>query len=182
MDINDPETKKRIEQNKQEALRRLALNQQRQAEQLKNSEKATTSSRYSPQNPSKAQSSSILRNVNNNSAATVSKLPTPSNAQVNNRQNSNNPWEPKITSNIKASMHQRPTPYQQKQNVTSSSASKVPVGNNNQPPTAPPKKEIKCTIEIISEHRFQIRTSVYDEEVINEMKKINSRSWSKLTR
>jgi hypothetical protein len=59
---------------------------------------------------------------------------------------------------------------------TSASSAQQPATSSK----SSPPKEVKITVEIISERRFQVRTSSYNQQVIDEMRKINSKSWSKL--
>lgn len=205
----DPEIKKQIEERRKEALRRLKANQERQQQQksaqtsigklpVPQTSSSNRFSPYPPQNPSKPQSSDVLRSVNSNGPQSVNpvinnQVPRPTFHNNNPQASSStterrNPWAPVMRSNFPA---QRPAPYQkpQQSNRPFSNQQNVPVRPalnhqqtvpQNMQPAAPPKKELKVTVEIINDHRFQVRTSDFDQDVINEMRKITSKSWSKI--
>jgi hypothetical protein len=62
--------------------------------------------------------------------------------------------------------------------------SKIQVPNNQsskpEQPKPPQQKLVVCNLEVCDENRFVAKTDGYHEELINEFKKINSRSYSKL--
>lgn len=209
MNINDPEIKRQIEEKRQEALRRRAqvLQQMKNGESSSSTGSSNRFLPYPAQNPSKPQSNDISRNAGSNGVVIAPKPAVVNNVQAIkdppkavSRSERPNPWMPKMPASNKL---QRPSPYmqpnqprphqsststsnqarpQQQQNVTQAVNPVRPL-TSNQPSTstaAAPKKEIKCIVEIISEQRFQVRTSIYDQAVIDEMRKIPSKSWSKL--
>lgn len=217
----DPETKKRIEENRLAAMRRREEVMQREIEKKiqtsveKN--QTSSSSRFTPYPPQKPQSNDILRNMSNSLEPSVPKSPIVSSGQVPKPLNQNptpqqrNPWQPVIRQNFYG---QRSTPYQQsrptwnagnaqnaqsrpqfnhpvnrhnlhqnnaKSTVTSSSVTGSPRNVINQQVTSStlPQKKITIAIEVINENRFQVRLKPFDQAVIDEMRKINSKMWSK---
>lgn len=95
----------------------------------------------------------------------------------------------------------RPVPYLKPQNLAQSSASaldllklqetpistpgkapapsKAVITNARPKPYQKPQTPVMCSLEIISDNRFVAKTDAYNETVINEFKKVKSKSYSK---
>lgn len=171
MSTLDPEVKKQIERNHQIALERRAQYRALKQQSASSSEKRSSDNRFAPY-PARPQPNNVLNTVTNNPVVTP-KVPVPQNNQKapSSMANGNNRYTPYGQSNSNA----RPSPAQQNQNGTASTSNKP----STSAAAAPPKKEMRLTLEIITDNRFQVRMSAYDDKVLSEIRKLPSKSWSK---
>lgn len=159
----NPNLKELIEAKKQEALRRLAKTKEQERLKQQNQQnnnlpgkqqtKVVQNQRffpYTPFKPSTATSSS--------SSAHQQKQPVLQN--FNNKSLNNSPAF--------------------KNNVSSSSGFKAQQPSTSKVVSSPiNSRKVKCTFTLISESRFHVLTNAYDEQLINEFKKVPSKSYSK---
>lgn len=162
----NPEVKKMIELKKQEALKRLAITKEKQRLEQQNRQnssspankhaKVVNNQRYFPYTPFKPPS-----------ASTAS-----SSGQQTVLRNINN----KLTAVVSSNAINKP--------LNSAASSKIPqTGSSSNTSTTnastSSNRKVRCTFSLISESRFLVKTDVYDPQVIDEFKKIPSKSYSK---
>lgn len=173
----DPDLKKIIEKNKQEALRKQEIFKEQLRIQLQNQAKnklpvinkhpsVVNNQRYAPYSKSNSSGqSSVLQNYNNKTFTPSTTTSSP--YKQSNIANYLVPKSPTLNQATKlpASSSSAVVPgYQAKTISTSSSSS---------------NRKLKATFSLISESRFQVRCD-YDQQVIDEFKKMPTKSFSKL--
>lgn len=178
----DPELKKTIERNKQEALRRQEKCKEQQRLKLQNEAKdkspvvvnkhtsVANNQRFSPYSKSNFQGqSSVLRSYNNNAVT----LPKFKQANIANY----------LVSTANISPQKLPVPKLQLSSsaeVASSSSCQANISSaSSKAVTTSSNRKLHLTFSLISEHRFEVRCD-FDQQVIDEFKKIPSKSFSKL--
>lgn len=170
----DPDLKKIIEKNKQEALRKQEIFKEQLRIQLQNQAKnklpvinkhpsVVNNQRYAPYSKSNSPGqSSVLQNYNNKTFTPSTTTSSP--YKQSNIANYLVPKSPTLNQATKLPVSSSSSSSYQAKAISTSSSS---------------NRKLKATFSLISESRFQVRCD-YDQQVIDEFKKMPTKSFSKL--